>query len=99
MEAVHSREDILNMAKQIISGKRTQDYGPPEDSFAMIAKYWSTYLDREITSIDVANMMILLKVARQSGCAGSIDSYIDIAGYAACGGETYCTKKCEERPV
>ena len=33
-------------------------------------------------------MMVLLKVARIHGSeAGSIDSWVDIAGYAACGEE------------
>ena len=96
METVNSREDILNIARKIIVGERNQTYGSPEDSFSLIAKYWSTYLDREITSTDVANMMILLKVARNHGGSGSIDSYIDIAGYAACGGETYIAKRKTE---
>ena len=32
-------------------------------------------------------MMILLKVARVAGGSESIDNWVDIAGYAACGGE------------
>lgn len=90
------REDILEEARQIVVGERTATYGQPEDSFRTVADYWSTYLGREITSCDVAVMMILLKVARQSNGTGSVDSFVDIAGYAACGGEAYTEVLCNE---
>ena len=38
------------------------------------------------TKTDVAMMMALLKIARISAGAGS-DSFVDLAGYAACAGE------------
>ena len=48
-----------------------------------------TILDigREITPVDVAQMMILLKVARAKGNQKHQDNWIDVAGYAACAGE------------
>ena len=39
------------------------------------------------TASDVANMMILLKIARGANGKPKADTWIDIAGYAACGGE------------
>ena len=89
-----TRQEILEKAKACVCGEREQDYGSPEDSFAAIADHWSVYLHRigyllphqELTPEDVALMMILLKVARQTG-RGKVDNWIDIAGYAACGGE------------
>lgn len=39
------------------------------------------------TASDVANMMILLKIARGANGKPKEDNWIDIAGYAACGGE------------
>ena len=89
-----TRQEILDKAKACVCGEREQSYGSPEDSFAAIADYWSVYLHRigyllphqELTPEDVALMMILLKVARQEG-RGKDDNWIDIAGYAACGGE------------
>ena len=39
------------------------------------------------TASDVANMMILLKIARGAIGKPKADNWIDIAGYAACGGE------------
>ena len=40
------------------------------------------------TSIDVAMMMALLKVARIKA-GGTDDSFVDLAGYAACGAEIF----------
>lgn len=87
-----TRAQILDAAKAAVCGQREQDYGSPEDSFAAIAAYWTVYLRQlrgpDLTSQDVAMMMILLKVARQGG-RGKLDNLIDIAGYAACGGEIW----------
>ena len=67
-----TREKILAEAKKNVCGQREQDYGSPEDSF---------------NSYDVAVMMALLKVARLSNSPNHMDSWVDLAGYAACGGE------------
>ena len=37
--------------------------------------------------MDVAMMMALLKIARIQSGTGTDDSFVDLAGYAACGGE------------
>ena len=82
------RVEILDEAKNITSnGRKAWEYGKPEDSFQTIARFWSGYLDREIKPADVAVMMILLKVARIKSGTGKKDNWVDIAGYAACGGE------------
>lgn len=83
------RSRILAAAQKAVCGQREQDYGSPEDNFSMIADMWSTYLGTEITSIDVSMMMVLLKIARIKNGGGSGDSFVDIAGYAACGGEIW----------
>jgi len=36
---------------------------------------------------DVAQMMVLMKIARLENSPTHMDSWIDVAGYAACGGE------------
>jgi hypothetical protein len=41
-----------------------------------------------LDSTDVAHLMVLLKVARSINNPQHKDSWIDIAGYAACGAET-----------
>lgn len=86
-EAKMTKNDILENAKSIINGERQGTYGEAEDSFSVIAKMWAAYLDREITTSDVANMMILMKVARNSSGVYKDDNWIDICGYAALGGE------------
>lgn len=81
------REEILNKAKECVCGQREQDYGSPEDNFTIIAHLWTAYLGYVVTPTDVAMMMILLKAARVKNGGGTGDSFVDIAGYAACGGE------------
>ena len=82
-----SRADILDRAKAIVTGEREKQYGKPEDNFAIIAELWSAYTGREFSPVDVAMMMALLKVARIKTGVGTVDSFVDLAGYAACAGE------------
>ena len=82
-----TRDNILDSAKSIINGERQGTYGEAENSFAVIAQMWTAYLGKDLTSADVANMMILMKVARNSSGVYKDDNWIDICGYAALGGE------------
>ena len=87
------REEILEAAKKCVTGDREQDYGIPENNFSVIANLWVAYLQaldvdiEYLEPIDVAAMMILVKLARVSSGHEKADNWIDIAGYAACGGE------------
>lgn len=82
-----TRRAILREAEKNICGQREQDYGSPESNFAIIAELWTAYTGHEFSALDVAMMMVLLKVARIKNGGGTGDSFVDIAGYAACGGE------------
>lgn len=86
-----NRAMILETAAKIITGNREQEYGSPEDNFKQIANLWSSFLETRqgnpLTADDVAIMMILFKIGRLATGAGSADTWVDIAGYAACGGE------------
>lgn len=42
---ITSREAVLREAIELICKEREEDYGSPDDSFATIAKLWSTYLE------------------------------------------------------
>ena len=86
-DAPLTRAGVLRKAEECVCGHREQDYGSPEDSFGIIARFWSAYLGYDVTSVDVSMMMALLKIARVAGGNGTNDSFIDLAGYAACGGE------------
>ena len=82
-----TRADILEQARICVCGHRENEYGSPEDNFKTIANLWSSYKDVEFTATDVAMMMALLKIARVKGGNATEDSFVDLAGYAACGGE------------
>ena len=81
------RSEILDTAKTMVCGQREQDYGKAEDNFAAIAEFWSAYLDQDISAKDVGIMMCLFKIGRIKTGTGTDDSFIDLAGYAACAGE------------
>lgn len=75
-------KNILKEAEEIINGPRRESYGSADKSFQLIADLWSSYLDFPITKRDVANLMILLKVARDQN-RPKHDNQLDIIGYAA----------------
>lgn len=92
------RAEILEAARVCVCGERERDYGTPENNFETIGLLWGVYLRaahpelarvmavNHITPKDVAAMMGLLKVARIA-TGSSPDSFVDLAGYAACAGE------------
>ena len=93
-----TRSDILDEAKKCVCGQREQDYGSPENNFNTIARLWNDYLAEDhngvtvnkiIDAKDVAMMMALMKIARIKSGGGTGDSFVDLAGYAACGGEIH----------
>lgn len=90
-----TRTEVLQKAAECVSGKRTIDYGKPENNFIDIAVLWSWYLGRPVTGGDVAVMMGLLKVARIKGNTDSPapDNFVDLAGYAACAGEIMTSRR------
>ena len=87
------REEILDAAKRCVCGDREQDYGSPERNFELIACLWADYLQGIGVNLDflephdVAAMLALLKIARIASGHAKEDNWIDLAGYAACGGE------------
>lgn len=87
-----TRTETLDKANSIVNGARADQYGGPEDSFSRIASLWSSYLTSpelsvSLSSADVACMMALLKIARLRNSPDHDDSWVDLAGYAACGSE------------
>lgn len=89
--SLSTREQVLAAARTAVCGHRATDYGTPEDNFGTIAKLWSVYKGTQFTATDVAMMMALLKVARIKSGSNTTDSFVDLAGYAACAAE------CAER--
>lgn len=79
---MQNRYDVLNAALSRVDF-RAEEYGTPEDNFERIARLWSAYMHEPFTAKQVAMMLLLMKVAREEA-AGSFDTLVDIAGYAAC---------------
>ena len=83
-----TRKDFLVEAEKCVCSDRNLQYGEPENNVSDIAKLWSAYLDTDIGAEDVAIMMCLFKIARiKWSCYESKDSWVDLIGYAVCGGE------------
>lgn len=85
-----TRTEILATAEKMVNGDRQTDYGTPENNFQTIASLWDIYLStmtNRLTGKDVAAMLALLKIARIASGHAKPDNWIDLAGYAACGGE------------
>lgn len=86
------RADILDEAKNLITGDRNAQYGPPTADFARSAQIlnaqgYSGPGGRPIEMHDVALMVIAVKLSRLAWSPGKRDSWADIAGYVGCGWE------------
>lgn len=88
-----ARASVLTEALKTVTGQRQVDYGTVEDNFQNIANLWNSYFMNSskgipnIKSTDVASMMALMKIARLIHSPNHRDSWVDLAGYAACGAE------------
>ena len=96
-KALETRREILQAAERCVCGGREKDYGSAEDNFGTVGRLWAAYLkaahpslelaENVITPVDVAAMLGLLKLARAAGNPKHMDNWVDLAGYAALGGE------------
>ena len=89
-----TKEEILKRAKDLISGDRNDTHGDAFQNHAEIAEFWNIFLDKKlqpmasITAEDVALMMVLMKISRNTqGKKNNLDNFIDMCGYAAIAGE------------
>ena len=81
------RSEILDAARHAVTADRDATHGAPEESFGAIARLWSARLGVTLRPDQVAIMMLDLKTCRAWGNPGHADNWVDMAGYAACGGE------------
>jgi len=79
--------EILDTAKDLITGDRNKQNGAALKNHENIALLWTAYKRETFTPLDVANMMELLKIARGKSGDYNPDDYNDRAGYAALAGE------------
>lgn len=93
-DILYEEESICEEAYRIQGGDRQQDYGDPTQNFDDIASLWNAYLmtsgeaklSYPLNARDVAHLMILMKIARNCH-KPKRDNWVDIAGYAQCGGK------------
>ena len=85
-----TRQDVLQIASDLIAGDRAEQHGDAKDNFALIATYWNAHLGLIdiIKTDDVPIMLSLMKIARLHGDGSkNMDNYIDVCGYMALAGE------------
>ncbi len=85
-----SSQTILDTASEIVAGDREQTYGDPGRNLRAIAGMWTEWLRArgflpsdldQLTTDDVAAMMVMLKLARLANDPRHRDSQVDACGY------------------
>lgn len=89
---VSVRASILREAETLVSATRRKEHGDPNETFAEIAKIWSVILGIEVRPDQHAACMIAVKLVRAKRNPTARDNWLDIAGYAAIGGEVAPSK-------
>ena len=87
VKAKNTRVKVLENAKQLVNKDRAEVYGDSKINHDRIAKLWSVILGNEITSQQVIMSMTALKLARLIETPDHTDTWTDICGYGALGGE------------
>lgn len=87
VKAKNTRVKVLENAKQLVNKDRAEVYGDSKINHDRIAKFWSVILGKEITSQQVIMCMTALKLARLIETPDHTDTWTDICGYGALGGE------------
>lgn len=81
----NARSLVLAEAAEAVLKSRQDAYSAPENNFKNIAGLWSAYKSVKFTRADVSAMLALVKIGRLMTTPDHQDSWIDLAGYAACG--------------
>jgi hypothetical protein len=84
---VSEAAQVLRRAESLVTGDRRQDYGESTASFESLALVWGVLTRSSFTAHEVALCLAALKLWRCSTSPGSMDSWTDLAGYAALGWE------------
>ena len=100
-----NRKEALDEAARCVLSDRNKEYGNPEDNFKTTAQIWNAHLQgrglladgKSLEPLDVAALMVGLKLARLVTSPGKTDTWVDMIGYAACGVE--CATKPPLAPV
>ncbi len=89
--APNPRAELLRDALAAVNDDRNRTYGSPVANFTTTADALTalgfSFQGVALTPASVAIMMATLKLARLVNTPGHRDSWVDLAGYAACGFE------------
>lgn len=84
------RAEFLKVVETFVCKDRNVTHGDAEDNFRVIAQLWNVYIHNskgeELNNKDVAIMMCLFKISRLMSNIDNMENWLDLAGYAACGG-------------
>lgn len=86
------RAYVLDTAKALVLGDRNNTYGPPTQDFQRTAGVLSSLGYRKgdgqpLEAHDISVILAAVKLSRLMWSPDKADSWIDLAGYAACGHE------------
>lgn len=91
------RASALDEARQLITGDRNNQYGPPTQDFdrtaGMASAFGFSVNGAPLKGHHVAIFMMLLKVSRLAWTPGKRDSWVDACGYGGCGYECAVTEE------
>lgn len=88
--------DFARSAAELVSGSRNVRHGEVEETFGNTATLWNAYLAvrrdpaAPLDGVDVAHLMVLLKLARTQGGEINPDDWVDAVGYADLAGMLAC---------
>jgi hypothetical protein len=88
----NARAHVLDTARHLVLGPRNNEYGPPNQDFvrtvgALNALGYRKIGDQALEAHDLAIIITVVKLSRLMWSPEKDDSWIDVAGYAACGYE------------
>lgn len=96
------RKAILDQAIACVTRDRQNTYGDAEDNFSDIAELANVLLSRKLreklSATDVAVFCCCIKMARIKSSPNHADNWVDLAGYAACGGGIEANKPADMHP-
>jgi hypothetical protein len=92
---MYDRAEILKIALKLVTGNRQEQNGSIDKNHENIARLWTSYLQNEgliskennLTSLNVAILMCLLKIARSQAGEYNPDDYVDLCGYGSIAGQ------------
>jgi len=86
-----AREGVLTKATDAVMGARNKKYGPPKQDFDRSAGVLNSlgfqFQGGRIHSHHIAMIQVAVKLSRLTSSPSHEDSWVDLAGYAACGYE------------